>query len=111
MSRPERIDFRVVRALLQILIRWLVKQSRSLFSSYWKNVDDTSILLCDFYSISVLPEQVISLTCISFRGLPLRGTHKVRLDNLVIVNRYKLQRSFITVLNVNNKLWVIMDTI
>lgn len=64
-----------------------------------------------FFSISVLPEQVISLTCISFRGLPLRGTHKVRLDNLVIVNRYKLQRSFITVLNVNNKLWVIMDTI
>lgn len=39
--RPERIDFRVVRALLQILLRSLVKQSRSLFSSYWKNVDDT----------------------------------------------------------------------
>lgn len=58
-----------------------------------------------------LPEQVINLTCISFRGFLAKGRYKVRLDNLVIVNRYKLQRSFITVLNVNNKLWVIMDTI
>lgn len=62
------VDFRskfcVIPSIVRIYISGQWKQSRSLFPSYLKNVDDASILSFCYFS-SAKNEY---LTCISFRG-------------------------------------------